>query len=190
MTGPRQLWRAFPWDPKAAQGDPFSALHRPRSSGAGRFDLPSLTAATSWYFAESPEHAVGERLQDLRNQTLEPSDLEEAGYPLALASYALDPSLEPRVLDLCDPALLARERIHPDALAARDRRVTQAIADRLHAAGHPGFRWWSAVMGEWHTVVLFTDRIPLDALTPAPPTPLTPTHPAVLTACQLLAIKL
>ena len=50
------------------------------------------------------------------------------------------------------------------ALAASDRRVTQGIAGRIHAAGHSGFRWWSALSGEWHTVVLFTDRIPLDAL--------------------------
>ena len=184
------LWRAFPWDAGAAEGDPFSALHRPRSSGAGRFDLPGLSAASSWYFAESAEHAVAERVQDLRNLTLEPADLKEAGHPLAISRYALAAAVTDRIVDLCDPAMLLRESIAPDALAASDRGVTQGIAGRIHAAGHPGFRWWSALAGEWHTVILFTDRISLDALTPSPPEALTPSHPAVLAACERLAIRL
>lgn len=190
MTGVRPLWRAFPWDPAAADGDPFSALHRPRSSGSGRFDLPGVTACSSWYFAESPEHAVAERIQDLRNQSLEPADLEEAGHPLAIASYTLEAAVSAGILDLCDPAVLAREQIAPDTLAARDRRVTQQLAGRIHAAAHPGFRWWSALIGEWHTVVLFTDRIPLDALTVSTPVPLAASHPAVTAACEVLGVEI
>lgn len=37
--------------------------------------------------------------------------------------------------------------------------MTQEIARKLHAAGFPGFRWWSALHGDWHAVLLFLDRI-------------------------------
>jgi hypothetical protein len=189
LTATRPLWRAFPWDSDAVEGDPFSALHRPRATGSGRFDLPGLSTASSWYFAESAEHAIGERLQDLRNQRLESSDLWEAGHPLALVSYRLDRAIAERVVDLCDPSVLVHESIAPDVLASSDRRVTQAVAGQLHAAGHPGFRWWSALIGEWHTTVLFTDRLPLDALRTTPPERVTPGHPAVLRACEVLGIR-
>jgi hypothetical protein len=184
------LWRAFPWDPAAAEGDPFSALHRPRASGSGRFDLPGLTTASSWYFAETPDHAVGERLQDLRNQELSPEDLEEAGHRLALGSYHLETGVAGRVIDLCDAASLVRESISPDALAALDRRVTQGIASRIHASEYAGLRWWSALIGEWHGIVLFTDRVSLAALRAESPQVLTTDHQAVRDACEVLGIRI
>jgi RES domain len=72
-------------------------------------------------------------------------------------------SLISRIVDCTDPAVLAALGLRPDALAHHDRAITQAIARRLHdldeGSDQPaGLRWWSALTGAWHTVVLFTDR--------------------------------
>jgi hypothetical protein len=55
-----RLWRVFPWDPEARPGAPFSLAAVPRHQGSGRFDIPHLSPIR--YLAESPEHAVGERV--------------------------------------------------------------------------------------------------------------------------------
>lgn len=147
----------FPWDPNAAAGERFSRYFIPDQSGQGRFDLPHTARGSSWYFSESPEHAVAEKIQDLRNRTLADEFLFERGHRLALCAVELDPRLD--VVDLCDPHELAARDIAPDQLAYRDRSVTQEIAAELHGAGDAaGLRWWSAFFGEWHTVVLFSDR--------------------------------
>lgn len=33
------------------------------------------------------------------------------------------------------------------------------MARRVWDAGHSGLRWWSVFRGEWHGVVLFTERL-------------------------------
>jgi hypothetical protein len=153
------LWRAFPWKPSAAPGDPSSPGYLPRQSGQGRFDLPASSGASSWYFAETPEHAVGEKIQDLRSRVLLDEFLWERGARLALAPVVVDASL--RLADLCDRHELARRDIAPDRLAYRDRAVREAIARDLYEdRSLAGFRWWSALFGDWHTVVLFSDRLP------------------------------
>lgn len=185
----RTLWRVFPWKRGVASGAPYSPDHLPEQSGQGRFDLPLSADASSWYLAESGEHAVAEKLQDLRNGELHEEFLTERGQPLALASVVVDAG--PALADLCDPAVLRERGIAPDRLAYRDRSVTQAIAERLHAdADLAGFRWWSSLMGEWHTVILFSDRLPETALTFQPPTALTLSTPALLAATSALAIEL
>ena len=185
---PRELWRAFPWDPGAPAGKRFSITYVTPLQGKGRFDLPGVPAAVL-YLAETPEHAVAEMIQHYRGQVLDEADLRIAGHPLALV--ALRPSMRIRkaVIDLCDPGVLARLGIRPDETASRDRRRTQGIAARIHAAGHAGLRWWSALSGDWHTVILFRNRL---GRFPAhgTPEPLTLEHAAVREAARALGVRL
>lgn len=184
-----EFWRVFPWDRGAEPGAPFSATHLPSQSGQGRFDLPPHLDASSWYFAESAEHAVGEKIQDLRSRKLSDGFLFERGHRLACCSARETGALE--IADLCDPVELAQRRIAPDELASRHRSVTQPIAQGLHGdPGLAGFRWWSAFWGDWHTVVLFSDRLPGDALRFDEPEPLHPDTPALVRATDALGIEI
>jgi hypothetical protein len=188
-AGPeRTLWRAFPWDPGAAAGTPFSAAYLPAQSGQGRFDLPRTTGGSAWYFAETPEHAVAEKIQDLRNRVLRDDFLFERGRRLAVASAAAG---ELALADLCDPEQLARYDVAPDHLAYRDRAATQAIAAHLHSTTTlAGFRWWSAFFGEWHTVVLFSDRVGAEALKFRDAEALHVDSPAVVRAAHWLGVEI
>lgn len=182
------LWRAFPWDLRAAPGAPFSPGHLPEQSGQGRFDLPSTTGASAWYLAESPEHAIGEKLQHLRNRSLHDDFLFERGRRLAVCAAELADDVV--LADLCDPGELARRALPPDRLAYRDRAVTQAIARDLHPdEALAGFRWWSALFGEWHTVVLFSDRMAEGALAFGEPGALELDSVAVVAAADALGIE-
>lgn len=156
--GQVRLWRVFPWDPTARPGEPFSPSYQPAVQGTGRFDLPGRPSGVI-YAAETPEHAVGERIQFFRGQVLGTPDLVVAGRTLAISSVALPSEIHDRVADLCNPRVLVRLGTRPDDVAARTRRTTQHIAQSVFAGGHAGLRWWSAFFGEWHTVVLFRDRV-------------------------------
>ena len=186
---PTPLWRVFPWDPSAAEGERFSATFVPGGQGRSRFDLPG-NALGVIYLAESEEHAVAEMIQGFRNSPhpLTDDDLTAWGHRLALARATLVDPAWPRVADLCDPGVLGALRITADQPPLRDRRRTQAIAAALHREGHAGLRWWSAFWGEWHTAVLFRDRLPDDALTYGPPVVLDTSSPHVQEAARLLDI--
>lgn len=159
------------------------------SQGAGRFDVPDLSQV--WYFAESETHAIGEVLQGLRNQSLDDADLFRFGHRLALVAATLrPPSTGARLLvDLCDPVFLRRYRIRPDTLASVDFSKTQAVAGKLFAAGCAGFRWWSALGGDWHTTVIFNSRIKRASLVFRDPAPLTLGMPALQDAARRLGIR-
>jgi hypothetical protein len=181
------LWRVFPWDPRAVDGAPFSPSHLPPQSGQGRFDLDLGENPSTWYFAETPDHAVAERIQDLRNRTLFEEALFEHGHRLALV--AVEAPRDPAPADLCDPVVLAKLGIAPDRLAYRDRDVTRSIATRLHAGGAAsGLRWWSAFFGEWHTIALFSDRLRKGELVFGEPETLRLDTPAVVAAASALGI--
>lgn len=182
------LWRAFPWDPHAAEGQRFSAAFVPPSRSVGRFDLPG-DAPGVLYLAELPAHSIAEKIQDLRNQTLTREDLSEGGHRYALTEVALEQRFAARIANLCDPATLHRLGIAPDRIAARDRGVTQEIARTIHDAGFAGLRWWSVFFGEWHTVVLFRDRTG-DDVRFGEPRPLTLDDPHLGEATQALAIEI
>ena len=189
MTAPpERLWRVFPWDPAAPDGERYTATYVPSGEGKGRFDLPRMPGAVI-YCSESPEHAVGEMIQHYRGQVVDDADLRMAGHALALVDVRLAAEVRNRVLDLCDPEMLVRLGVRPDETASTDRKTTQAITSRVHGAGYAGLRWWSALTGDWHTVVLFRDR-----LNPAPaygtPQPLTIDHRAVAEAARTLGIRL
>lgn len=181
----RRFWRVFPWDPAAASGAPFSASAVPAGQGSGRFDIPHLTPVR--YLAESPEHAVGERLQTLRGERLAQENLEWYGRPLALVGVSIVARCD--IIDLCDPRTLVTHDCRPDTLVSRDRVRTQSVAARLYATGVAGFRWWSSVLGDWHTTVVFANRLPRGALRwDDTPEPLTLDHPAVRSAATVLGI--
>lgn len=188
MTAPpERLWRVFPWDPAAAEGERFSPTYVPPGQGKGRFDLPRMPGAIM-YCSETPEHAVGEMIQHYRGQALDEADLRVGGHLLALVAVTLAGQLRDRVLDLCDPEVLVRLGLRPDETASNDRKVTQRITSRIHGAGYAGLRWWSALTGDWHTVVLFRDRLdPAPAY--GPPEALTMDHPAVVQAARTLGIR-
>jgi hypothetical protein len=133
---------------------------------------------------------VAEKIQDLRNRVLLDEFLVEYGHVLAICPVSLAP--EATIADLCDPHELVSRGIRPDHLVRDDRGTTQAISRALHEDSRiAGFRWWSALRGEWHTTVLFSDRLSPSTLTfPERPTVLTLTHPTVTAAAQALAMEI
>lgn len=181
------FWRVFPWNSRAEDGAPFSARFVPGGQGSGRFDV---AATPVLYMAEDPEHAVAEKIQRYRGQSLESFDLTEYGHPLALVSLQPPGHVMDRLLDLCDPAKLVEHSIKPDEIAAASTVTTRAIADGIHARGYAGLRWWSAFRGEWHTVTLFLDHAPLTEVDFSPPEALSLDHPAVVKAAQALMIQI
>jgi hypothetical protein len=184
---PDRVWRVFPWDPEAPAGARFSPGHVPPTQGQGRFDLPGSPGGVL-YAAETPEHAVAEMIQQYRGQRLAGADLRVAGRDLALVDLVLAARVRERIVDLCDPEALLRLGIRPDATASNHRKVTQRIAAEICAAKHAGLRWWSALTGDWHTIVWFTGR-----LEPEPaygrPEVLAIDHPAVKAAARALGIR-
>lgn len=182
------LWRCFPWDPDAAPGQPFSPSHLAPGQTVGRFDLHDRPPVR--YLAESAEHAIGEQLAPFRGTDFRPAYLRQQGHPLALAEITLTASLASRVVDCTDPAVLATRQIRPDDLAHHDRSRTQAIARRLHDDRETtGLRWWSALTGAWHTVVIFTDREAPGDVTFGTPRVLTADDDHLSRALELIGIR-
>jgi hypothetical protein len=177
----------FPWDSRAEDGAPFSARFVPGGQGSGRFDV---AATPVLYMAEDTEHAVAEKIQRYRGRSLESFDLYEYGHPMALVRLQPPDEVIHRVLDLCDPANLAKHSIRPDELAAVAAETTRAAAEKVHAHGYTGLRWWSAFRGEWHSVTLFLDRSPLSEVEFSTPEALSLEHPAVIKAAEALMIRI
>lgn len=100
--------------------------------------------------------------------------------------------MEARLPDLADPAVLVDLEVRPDQLASHDRAVTQAISRRVHAAParFSGFRWWSALTGEWHVTVLFMDHVDPRVIEYTSPEPLETRHPAVQAAARFLRMPI
>lgn len=191
-AGARIAYRCFPWDPTARSGAPFSARYLVPGQTVGRFDLHDRPPVR--YLAQTPEHALGESLAPFRGTKFQPGYLRQAGHALALVEVTLAASLVARLADLTDPATLTVLKLGPDELAHHDRTWTQAIARRLHDAptevgGLAGFRWWSALTGAWHTLVLFTDREGRGEVRFGKPRVLHPTDPEVVAAMAMLGIQ-
>ena len=188
MRETRTLWRVFPWNRAAAPGESFAPAYvRPRQV-SGRFDLQDRPLVL--YLAESPEHAAGEKLQRYRARTIGKPALLEHGWPLALVSVALSEDAWASVGDLTDPLVLAELGLRPDLVASFDRHVTEDIARRIHDRGFSGLRWWSALTGDWHTTVLFLDRVSPGSLAYGVPEVLTVESPSVREAAAILGIRI
>jgi hypothetical protein len=80
--------------------------------------------------------------------------------------------------------VLLKHDVRPDVLASRDITKTQAVAAALWQAGYAGLRWWSALSGDWHTIVVFEGAIAYGT-----PEPLTLGHQAVKDASAALGIQ-
>jgi RES domain-containing protein len=184
------LWRVFPYDASARDGDSYSVrsvapAHR---QTGGRFDLG---IAPVLYLAESPFHAVAEVLRRFSGRALDAELLQSTVHPLALVAVHVPSSIAARLVDLADPEVLVRFGIRPDTLALPEasRAQTQAVSRRIYDAGLAGFRWWSAIHGGWHSTVLFVDRAPLGSLGFGQPEVLAIDHPAVVGAAPYLYLR-
>lgn len=102
---------------------------------------------------------MAEKIGRFRGGAIGSAYLKEFGLPLALVSVDIRPTDVEGVLDLCDPEVLVELSVRPDAIAARDRETTQAIARTVAESGAVGLRWWSSFFGEWHGVVVFPERL-------------------------------
>jgi len=189
------LWRVFPWDPAAADGNPFSPSFIPRSTGIGRFDLP-VELSRQLYLAESEEHAISEQLYRWRGRQIGERHLERMGQRLAAVEVHLPDDTSVSLVDLCTPPGLTDASTHADRVASLHRTTTQPIARAAWDQGHAGLRWWSRFHGDWHTTVLFTERWMIDGRGDGPelrfgePVPLTLESPGVIEAATLLGIEL
>lgn len=181
------LWRVFPFDPEARPGEPFSKTHVPSSGGSGRFDLGF---APVLYLAEDPEHAVGEKIARYRQAPLKANHLKEYGHQLGIVEVKISPPASAKILDLCAPASQLEIGIRSDQIAARDTSETQAIAQIIYDRDYSGLRWWSAFIGEWHTVVVFLDKISSKQIRFGSVEILGLDHPAVQKAAEVLGMRI
>jgi hypothetical protein len=152
-----RFWRIFPWDSGAKPGAQFSPEFIPTGQGSGRFDLEDSPPVLD--LAESPAHAIAEKLQRYRGRQIGWPELRESGHPLSLVEVIMNLPESARIVDLCDPAALTRHGCRPDELMSRDIARTQAASLRLHESGLCGFKVWSALTGDWHSTFLFVDRL-------------------------------
>ena len=159
----------------------------PPQQGSGRFDLEQRSV---WYLSESPVHAVSEMLQGFRSREFQDGMLRRFGQPLALVEINLPDDDAVQIVNLDDAIELQRFGLSPSMVASDDRARTQTAAGRVYASGAAGMRWWSKLSGDWHAVVLFLDRVPVERLEIDTPELLTALHPAVAGACRHLAIPL
>lgn len=151
------LWRVFPWDVGADDGEPYSASYITPEQTSGRYDLHGHPLILN--LAESPAHAIAEQIQHRHGQRLRAQDLAEAGRPLAVVKVTVRIPSPRSVANLCEPRELHRLACRPDQLLSRDLKRSQRGSRRLHKTGLHGFRVWSALTGDWHCTVLFMDRV-------------------------------
>jgi hypothetical protein len=181
------LFRCFAWDASvdaSARGGP---LWFPRMlQGEGRHDNPGLYGCL--YTAVEPVSAAVEQLASLAGTFLEAADLYRHGRPLALAALELPD--EAALLDLDDPAVLARENLRPSRVATNRRSITQASAANLFN-GHTealGVRWWSTFESLWANVTLFDRAAP--AVDVADVQPLDVGDDVVVEAAEFLGLSI
>ncbi|MGH7576980.1 MAG: hypothetical protein ACREM1_17860 [Longimicrobiales bacterium] len=67
--------------------------------------------------------------------------------------------------------------------------ASQSAARKIYDAGFTGFRSWSSFFGEWHSVVLFLDRIRTSELQFGEPEHLAIQHPAFRSAAEALDME-
>ncbi|MBI4305345.1 MAG: RES family NAD+ phosphorylase [Chloroflexi bacterium] len=182
------LYRVFPLVPGAAPAEPGGPLHVPRErQGTGRHDHPESYGAL--YVSRVAESAIAERIQGFRGQTLTDGDLRLVdGTRYALASFN-DEAIA-QLVDLDDPAELARRQLRPSLVATRNRRVTREIALRIFNDGASGFAWWSTLESSWTNVTLFGERSIEHLILVREPEPLTVAHDALRAAAEAIGVGL
>lgn len=187
MPRVQKLWRVFPWDPGAADGEPFSPSYINPSQDDGRYDLQGKPLILN--LADSPAHAIAEQVQARHGRRLRKRDLTESGRPLALVQVTLEGRLS-SIADLSLPGVLHRFGCRPDELMSRDPECSQRLSRRLHRRGLAGFRVWSALSGDWHCTVLFMDSWTRSSLAFGRPKPLMLRSRGLAEAARVLDISL
>ena len=153
------VYRVFPYLATARPGAPGHPLYLHRPQGQGRLDNPRHY--DTWYFATTPEAAVGETFADL---TIWSDDMFEfpkvPGARRALGTFEIDDGTP--VLDLDDARALYERRLRPTQVIARNRAVTQSWAldvydERDDRGGRrwAGIRWWSFQRPHWTVIALW-----------------------------------
>jgi len=176
-----RLFRVFPWIRDARRRRRGHPLFATPIQGAGRVDNPEHYRTL--YASDSATGAIAEAFGNhgiWSPQLLQgPPDLP--GSVRALA--ALDAE-KIEILDLDDARELVRRRLRPSAVVTRERSVTQNWAlEVFREKRWAGVRWWSyydprwGSFGVWHS----------SSLRPVEITPLTPEHPALIEAANILS---
>jgi hypothetical protein len=181
-----KLWRVFPWEPAAREGEPFSPGYINPIQRMGRYDLGGRPLILN--LAESRAHAIAEQIQGRHGRWLRKADLRESGRPLAVVQVRIR-AQESAIPDLSLPGALHRLGCRADHLMSRDPRCSQRLSRRLHRRGLAGFRVWSALSGDWHTTVLFMDRTANLSIGFGRPRRLTLRSPGLAHAARVLDIS-
>ncbi|HEX8080578.1 MAG TPA: RES family NAD+ phosphorylase [Jatrophihabitans sp.] len=152
----------FPFDEDALPGEPGHPeyLHKPQ--GQGRLDNPA--SYDTWYFAATPEAAVGEVFGDLTTWGDDMFELPALPNALrVLGIFELPDSAN--LLDLDDPKALYERRLRPTQVIARRRAVTQSWAldifkesEDTGARQWAGVQWWSFQRPHWTVYGLWYSR--------------------------------
>lgn len=153
------VYRVFPYLDTAPVGTPGHPLYLHRPQGHGRLDNPAHY--DTWYFATTPEAAVGETFADLSTWTAGMVEFPTlAGARRALGTFEVDDATA--VLDLDDARALYKRRLRPTQVIARNRAVTQSWAlgvyqeqDSLGVRRWSGIRWWSFHRPHWTVIALW-----------------------------------
>jgi hypothetical protein len=149
------------------------------------------------YLAETPEHALAEVLRwyqgkPLRRGHLRARDRRTPGtfHNRAIVEAFIPETVNQALPDLGEGAILKELGIRADALPSSDRSVTKAISQKIYGKGYLGFRWWSALKGDWHATILFLDRVDPSAIRYSTPEELSIDHPLVHTVARYLKMPL
>ncbi len=153
------VYRAFPHLSQARPGESGHPLYLYKPQGKGRADNPREYDA--WYFAMTPEAAVGEVRGDLvvwRNDSFSCPFLPGGRY--ALGRFHLPDDIP--LLNLDDARNLLDRGLRPTQVVARNRPTTQSMALNVFRESNAdgsrkwaGLRWWSFQRPHWTVLVIW-----------------------------------
>jgi len=160
-----ELYRVFPYNPKARKGEAGHPEYVYPFQGSGRWDNPKFYRA--WYLSFTAIGAVGETFGNLARWS--PPMIEVPFLPgsrRALAVFQI-PDDTP-LLNLDDAAELLKRNIRPSQIVIRDLEFTQPLAlstfNEIDATGlhrYAGLTWWSYHRPQWRNITLWeTDAFP------------------------------
>ncbi len=139
-----RLYRAFPYNSRAATEDPGGALLL-SGGGTSRIDNPQLYHTL--YAAFQPECAIAELFGAVAVWNAEML-VHANGDPYVVATIQIPD--DPALWNMDDAKHLAMLRLKPSDVISRDREKTQAWAARVFAMrAYRGIRWWSYYTPLW-----------------------------------------
>jgi len=147
-------YRIFPYDARAAAGQPGHPLYEHLPQNQGRIDHPDYYV---WYLSLQPEAAAAEVFGNLSTWNEDTFPFHRlAGSRKALGVYQLPDDL--RVLDLDDPRALLKRHLRPTQVVTRNRAITQEWGHDIWDERDPhdvsvrswqAIRWWSYQRPQW-----------------------------------------